>query len=110
MKPLTIRNAAAIAGAAKASPKSLRNRAPTMTAGMVARTTKKSGRLAGGADRKKLGHAAQHGHDNCLQRSHDGPRRSVEMTPGGRVCKIARQHLRVSRWRGRTCARRRPYL
>jgi hypothetical protein len=44
--------------------------------------------VAEAADRKQLGHALQHGHDNCLQRSQDGPRRSVEMTPGGRVRRI----------------------
>ena len=42
MKPLTIRKTAAIAGAAKASPSSLRNKAPATTAGMVARTTWKN--------------------------------------------------------------------
>ncbi len=46
MKPLTIRNVAAIAGAANASPRSLRNTEPTKTAGMVARTTKKNVRLS----------------------------------------------------------------
>ena len=64
---MTIRNTAAIAGAAKASPKSLRNREPTMTAGMVARTTKKNVRLsvfarASGAlikERRKLSQSRQ---------------------------------------------------
>ena len=46
---MTIRKTAAIAGAAKASPRSLRNKAPTMTAGMVARTTWKNVLLSFGA-------------------------------------------------------------
>ena len=49
MKPLTIRKTAAIAGAAKASPSSLRNKAPAMTAGMVASTTWKNVLLSFGA-------------------------------------------------------------
>src|ERR1700722_11391504 len=81
MKPLTIRNAAAIAGAAKASPKSLRNRAPTMTAGMVARTTKKNVRLsvfarASGAlikERRKLNQSRQKKEKSTLQLPGDLP-------------------------------------
>ena len=38
---MTIRKTAAMAGVAKASPRSLRNKNPTTTAGIVARTTKK---------------------------------------------------------------------
>ena len=45
-------------------------------------------------DRKKLGHALQHGHDNRLQCSQGGPRRSIEMTPGGRFIKIPWQSAR----------------
>ena len=45
-------------------------------------------RMAEAANRKKLGHALQHGHDNRLQCSQGGPRRSMEMTPGGRFMKI----------------------
>ena len=46
-----IRNAAAIAGVANASPSSLRNTEPTSTAGMVASTTSQNNRRSSGRPR-----------------------------------------------------------